>query len=349
MRKIVAIGLICGLILFAIGAVADQYSTVYGVKFGMTPQEVQDLETQNGNELKGTFESNDSYQLYYEKDVHLYSLKCTRMEYDFDVKDRLLYQVYYVTNGGAADFTYVKSLLSAEYGVQVNDTSDKGEYSLLYDQLGREDRHIEVAHWLVPEQNLGIDLWYNHYDTVFALFYDTSNPASYGAVPKYYKDDVTGISFSYMDGWDASMFNLPPAKMGFTLRRDTKTNVQYFQIDIWENVKESYETLGFSREDIGPDFLDDDIVSALFQPIVPQNLRTEQHGTVKFRVFEHQTDNNGASQELYYCTVALTARNGYIHLFQLASVSKHDESMPAFNNLLSTVTFGDSADASSAN
>ena len=340
MKKFLATGLFCVLILFAVSAAADLYSTEYGVKFGMTPQEVQDIETQNGNELKGTFEDYDSYQLYYETDVHLYSLRCVRMQYDFDVVDRLLYQVYYVSKGGAADFAYLNSLLSTKYGAPVNDTNDSGDYSLHYDRLGRDDGHIEAAHWLVPELNLGVDLWYNDYDSVFTTFYDTSNLASYGALPQYYTDEVTGISFAHMDGWDASLFALPPMKRRFTLRRDTETSVMYFQMDIWEELKDSYEPLGIKREDIGPDFLEDYIVAQLMHPIELQNLRTEQHGSLKYRVFEYQTDNNGASPELYYCTDAMTCRDGYIHIFQLSSVSKHDESMPAFETLLSSVTFG---------
>ena len=243
MKKFLATGLFCVLILFAVSAAADLYSTEYGVKFGMTPQEVQDIETQNGNELKGTFEDYDSYQLYYETDVHLYSLRCVRMQYDFDVVDRLLFQVYYVSKGGAADFAYLTSLLSTKYGAPVNDTNDSGDYSLHYDRLGRDDGHIEAAHWLVPELNLGVDLWYNDYDSVFTTFYDTSNLASYGALPQYYTDEVTGISFAHMDGWDASLFALPPMKRRFTLRRDTETSVMYFQMDIWEELAISAKNL----------------------------------------------------------------------------------------------------------
>ena len=127
--------------------------------------------------------------------------------------------------------------------------------------------------------------------------------------------------------------------MSFTHRRDTQTSVQYMQIDVWENLKEYYEPMGFKREDIGPEFLEDDIVALLMQPIEPQNLRTKKYGSIDFRVFEYQTDNNGASPDLYYCTAALTMRDGYVHMFQLSSVSKHDESMPAFETMLSTVSF----------
>ncbi len=338
MKKALMLCLVLAMLSFVTFAMADLYTTEYGVKFGMTPREVQDIEAENNHELKGDYQDADSYQLYYETDIHFYSLKCTRMEYDFDVNDRLLFQVYYVSKGGAADFAYVKSLVTTQYGSPVNDTSDSAEYSLLYDKIGR-DSHIEVAHWLVSDQNLGIDLWYNDYGTVFASFYDTLNPAAYGALPQYYSDE-TGIAFAYMDGWDAMPFSFKPLMISFTHRRDTQTSVQYLQMDLWENLKEYYEPMGFKREDIGPDFLEDDIVSLLMQPIEPQNLRKKKYGSLDFRVFEYQTDNDGASPDLYYCTAALTMRDGYVHMFQLSSVSKHDESMPAFETMLSTVTFG---------
>ncbi len=328
-------------------ASADLYATEYGVKFGMTPQEVQDIEKENNHELKDDYEDENSYQLYYEKDIHFYSLKCTRMEYDFDVEKRLLFQVYYVSSGGAADFAYFQSLLTMQHGSPVNDTNDSGEYSLLYERIGR-DSHIGVSHWLVPDQNLGIDLWHNDYGTVFATFYDTSNPASYGALPKYYTDE-TGISFAYIDGWDALTFSINPIMIIFTNRRDTQTSIQYMQLDIWETLKEYYEPLGFKREDIGPDFMEDDILRSMMQPIKIQNIRTKRYGSLDFKVFEYQTDNDGASPEMYNCTTAVMMQNGYAHMFQLSSTSGIDENMPILETLLSTVTFGGSPEASSSN
>ena len=94
MKRIAVLCLILTLVSFVASATAEPYTTEYGVKFGMTPQEVQDIESQKNHGLKGTFENSDSYQLYYETDVHFYSLRCTRMQYDFDVIDRLLFQVY---------------------------------------------------------------------------------------------------------------------------------------------------------------------------------------------------------------------------------------------------------------
>ena len=317
---------------------AEVYKTDLGVQFGMAPQEVQDIETENNHKLTNDYLSLDSYQLYYETDIHFYSLKCVRMEYDFDIVDRLLYQVYYVSKGGKADYAYIKTVVDTKYGSPVTDTSESGEYSLLYDQLGIMS-HIVVSHWLVPSLNLGIDLWYNDYDTVFVTFYDTTNPASYGAIPRYYTDE-TGISFAYMDGWDAIPFSFNELKISFSHRSDNQTSVQYFQTDLWESLKGNLEPFGFKREDIGPTFLDDEVVSLLMQPIVPQSLRTKTFGSNIYRVFDYQNDNDAAYPDLYHCTVALTLKDGYVYMFQLSSVSIHDECMPAFEALLSTVTFG---------
>ncbi len=342
MKKLLALCLLLVLISFMANAMAEPYKTEYGITFGMTPQEVQDIETQNGKELKGTWENADSYQLYYEKDVHFYSLRCTRMEYDFDVSNHLLFQVYYVSNGGAADYAYAKSLITSMYGDPESNANNTGNYSILYDQIG--DSHIEESHWLISgEAALGIDLWYNDYNTVFIMFFDASNPASFGALPKQYSDN-TGLEFSYPEGsWDAMdlsiLGDLTPAKISFTLRGDTQTSIQYMRLDLWGNLQEYYEPMGFKRGDFGEDFLEDDIVSMLMQPTIPQNLRTKYYSGIRFRLFEHQTDNNGKSPDLYYCSIAMTVRDGYLHMFQLSSVSKHDQLMPDFENLLSTVAF----------
>lgn len=336
MKKLIVLCAVLALAAFAAGAAAEPYTTEAGVRFGMTVQEVQDIEARNNNPLKGTFETADAFQLYYETDIQFHSLKCLRMEYDFDLNDRLLFQVYYVSKGGAADYEYVLGLLTEQYGSPAEDADDSGEYTLLYDQIGRGDGHVDAAHWNKPDQNLGIDLWYNSYETVFIMFYDTANPAAYGKTPKQYTDDVTGISFPYMEGWDALPMALPPLKIGFTLRGDPRTAVQYMQLDLWELIKDYFEPMGMGRKDIGTDFLTDDVVTTLMDPDAPQNLRTKTYNGISFRVFEYQMNTDDGLRD---CTVAMSAKDGYIHMFMLSAVTNRDQYIPDLEKLLNTVTY----------
>ena len=319
-------------------AYGESYKTELGVTFGMTPEEVQDIEARNNHELKGTYENDDSYQLYYEKDTQLFGLSCSRMEYDFDVVNHLLYQVYYVFGGGSADYAYLKDAVGSIYGDPVNDPEDQDTYSLLYDQLGRESSHIEASHWIIAETELGIDLWYNDYDTVFITFYDTSRPASYGAIPRYYSDS-TGINFKHVDGWNANPFSAPPVMIAFNKQRDAANVMQYLQIDLWQSMKPYYEPLGKKREDYGADYLEETIVKALMQPIRIQNIRTEHYGAFDFWMFDYQLTESGASAGVYDCTGAVTLQNGYVHMFQLSTLpDKYEKCLPDFKKLLESVT-----------
>lgn len=178
-----------------------------------------------------------------------------------------------MSKGGAADYSYLHSLTTIQYGKPVLDVKDDGIYSLLYDQLGRDNGHIEADHWNISENDLGIDLWYNDYGTVFLVFYDTSNPASYGALPKYYSDET--ISFSYIEGWDASIPNLfsSELKMGFTRRRDTRSTIQYIRMDIWKSLEDTWTPYGFTREDADATLLGESFVKLLMEPLELKNLR----------------------------------------------------------------------------
>lgn len=317
------------------------YETEYGVRFGMTSDDVQEIERQNNHVLKGTYTTSNQYQLYYETDIRFYSLDCMRMEYDFDPVNYLLFEVYYVTKGGAVDYEYANNIITSMYGTAVDDGKDAGEYSLLYEQIGR-DSHIKSSHWRIQseEQDLGIDLWYNEYDTVFIMFYDASNPYSYGAVNQAYSDD-TGISFTYSGDW--SSFSMSeflesyPVKLSLTYRKDSETSIQYIRTDMWENLKETLEPLGFVREDIGFEFLNDTSVSSMMQPIVPQNLRKQKYN-MSFYLFEHQIEDSGLSS-VVYCTIAMTMKDGYLHMFMFSSTTKHEQLLPEFEEILSTVVF----------
>ncbi len=315
------------------------YTSELGVRFGMTPRTVQIIESGHQRTPKGTYQSADSYQLYYDYDVHFYTIQCSRMEYDFDIFDKLLYQVEYVSKGGAEDYSKALSLISSQYGNPVPDKAGTGKYSDTYERLGgKENSHIEAAHWLFPEEDkhLGIDLWYNDYDVVTIIFYDTNSPASYGDLPKLFVDDETGIRFSYyLDGWDAfhKSSYIPSVDATYILDEDPKTVIQYRHQDFWKQ----FESTGLKREDYNIDFLSDEFLHTLLKPEI-NNIRTQSFGGTEFRMFEYQSVNQKTS-DTFFCTVAITMKDACLHVFTFSSVSKHDDCLPALEQLLSTVEF----------
>lgn len=336
MKKTCMVVLMIALLQITAISYSDTFVSEVGVRFGMTPQEVEEIEP---NKLNTTYTNSTSYQLNYSSDVKLHSLSCTRMEYDFDVQDKLLFQMIYVAKGGESDYRYLFGIYSDLYGNPLNDEDDDNQYSLFYEQLGKKDNHIESAHWIIADSNLGIDLWYNEYDTVFALLYDVSNPASYGDVPFYYTDE-TGITFQYMNRWQAMEYPIGPSRVGFApFNNKDSTSISYMQMDLWEGgYREILEPLGYKRENLNAAFLEDDIVRMLMEPIEVKRIETVRCGSVVFRVVRYQTTGKSPS-ELFNAAMAMTMKNGYLHAFMLGSLSDLDEYWQAYNQLLETVTF----------
>ena len=323
-----------------------------GIKFGMTVQEVQDIEEQKHTELDDIYVDSNAYEIWYEKDIQLYSINCLRVQYDFDLNDQRLFTLHYVSKGGVTDYKYAVKKITKQYGDPIIVYNNENSYSLLYEQIGRNS-HIDDTHWLISddEMQLGIDAWYNDYDTVFIVFYDPSNPASYGLLQKKYSDE-SGISFVYPEGWDGVEFtnlmvDLTSIKVSLNPRGNSDATMQYARVDMWEDWEKTFGPLGFTREDIGPDFLEEETISLIMQ-IEPLNLRTIVCNNVKLQVFEYQTDNNGKADKNNICSAALTMRDAYLHMFVFSSKSKFDEYYPAFEQMISTVSFNDSQEQKSS-
>ena len=142
-----------------------------------------------------------------------------------------------------------------------------------------------------------------------------------------------------MTDWDALLLKIPPMMISFTPRRDSQTAVVYMQMDLWETVQEGMESLRYKRKDLDMEFLDDDIIRTLMQPLTIQNLRTQRYNNFDFRIFDYQTDNNGKSEILFNYTTAMTLKNGYLHMFQLSSPSSLPQYIQDFEELLKSVIF----------
>ena len=322
---------------------AETYTTETGVQFRMTLQEVLDIETARGNETMETHDGFESYQMSYEENIHLYSLRCRRMEYDFDTIDRRLYQVSYYSDDGAAAYSYLRYRILSEYGEPVEDEKDEGKYSLLYDQVGWGTDHIEVTHWIAEDgSNLGIDLWWNEYNSLFAVFYDCSNPASCGAQQKVYSDE-SGISFVFPDGWDVWKLGAEPdaLKISFLMRHELYSSVDYSRVDYYGFLQDIFGTMDSEREAYNTDFISENLIASITGSGAYQNFRKEEHGGIPFCVFDFRRPGEFSQEPEYECTAALTMKDGILHVLRLSSDSGQDELMPAFEKLLDSVRFRD--------
>ena len=156
-------------------AESEEFSVRGGVKFGMTPEEVIAIEESNGfycdksDDGDILYKSDYDYQLYYQTSVgKLGSLEIMRYEYDFDLKNKLLYQLEYVFRNQNA-YPYLLSALSKKYGEP--DSAIKNSTNKYLD-IGAKS-HISHSRWEVPngeEMIIVIDLWDNDYNVCFLTY-----------------------------------------------------------------------------------------------------------------------------------------------------------------------------------
>ena len=72
-------------------------------------------------------------------------------------------------------------------------------------------------------------------------------------------------------------------------------------------------------------------------PIVPENLTTREFNGSVFKLFVYESESDG-TDPVYYNSVAMNMKNGYLHMFQLSSTSKRDDLQPVFEQMAATVT-----------
>ena len=174
-KTIAAVALICLLLAVISGsAFAEEgFSLRGGIRFGMSPDEVIEIEKSNGYDYdlnsngEKLYESDYSYQLYYQScGGQLGNLSIFRFEYDFDLADKKMYQFYYVFKGQDA-YSYLYEALTKKYGAADNSIPQKTEtFSRI--QLGLRSS----SRWAVPDGDniVVIDLWDNEYNTCFLAY-----------------------------------------------------------------------------------------------------------------------------------------------------------------------------------
>ena len=177
---IISFTIVVCLLLSGASAVAEDegFSLRGGVKFGMTPEQVIAVEKANGfyydltSKGEMLYNTGSEYNLYYGTNVgKLGTINIMRFEYDFDLKNKQMYQFYYVFKGQNA-FAYLSPALTNKYGPA--DSACKYATDK-YLEIGA-DSHISHNRWAVPNgrETVVIDLWYNEYDVCF-LSYQSFN------------------------------------------------------------------------------------------------------------------------------------------------------------------------------
>ena len=175
MKKLTALCLVLAAVLLAACAVAEPFRTESGVTFGMTEQEILDLEAAKGRQPGEASELTYFYQIPYESDIRLDTVECEALYYHLDVADHRLYQIVYASNGGPDDYLQIRDLLTARYGSPVDDPENADRYSIAFEMGGRFNME-ECTHWITGDgdDSLGIDLWLSGYGDVYTVFYDPS-------------------------------------------------------------------------------------------------------------------------------------------------------------------------------
>ena len=334
MKKLTVLCLVLAAILLAACAAAEPFRTESGVTFGMTEQEILDLEAAKGRQPGEASELTYFYQIPYESDIRLDTVECEALYYHLDVADHRLYQIVYASNGGPDDYLQIRDLLTARYGSPVDDPENADRYSIAFEMGGRFNME-ECTHWITGDgdDSLGIDLWLSGYGDVYTVFYDPSSPASSGQVVKIYSDE-SGISFPHMRGWQEWPVRVYNIKLCLCPPADTRTFMYYSRTELGS--LPSYQEYTAETE---LDYLDQVLLPRYREDHEIRNLRTEIHNGTEYRVFEYlPAEADGTPARTTYF-VAVTIRNGFHHEFRLGTDKELGALLPDFEALLDSVTF----------
>jgi len=120
--------------------------------------------------------------------------------------------------------------------------------------------------------------------------------------------DETGVRFNYPEGWQLVQKDLDKENqkdISFSCISDPQTILAYFQLDYWELVKEGLSSLGYKREDVGFEFLDNYTVALVMEPYDPKNLQTAVYNDIGYRTFEYDFYNEDIGTNIQ-CRCAMT-------------------------------------------
>ena len=156
-------------------------------------------------------------------------------------------------------------------------------------------------------------------------------------IPPGFFEDATGVSFVRPEGWLVVRTDWENRVFPFTMvltpfGRDPLVSLIYHPVDIWPVLAPYLGTMGFAREDIGPELMANDWLASILVPSRTRNEWEETHNGTVYRVFEDR-------QPEAFFTTAVTVRNGYIFYFALGTPGEPDAYLPEFAGWLDSVSF----------
>ena len=156
-------------------------------------------------------------------------------------------------------------------------------------------------------------------------------------IPPGFFEDATGVSFVRPEGWLVVRTDWENRVFPFTMvvtpfGRDPLVSLIYHPVDIWPVLAPYLGTMGFAREDIGPELMANDWLASILVPSRTRNEWEETHNGTVYRVFEDR-------QPEAFFTTAVTVRNGYLFYFVLSTPGEPDAYLPDFAGWLDSVTF----------
>lgn len=161
-------------------------------------------------------------------------------------------------------------------------------------------------------------------------------------IPDGYYEDGTGISFVIPEGWNLlteGETDISPVLLFSTGGWDSGAYLQYVPTDLWKGLGEKATERGYTRKDIGPEYMDNDALMAL---LVTESMRNsmirEEHNGTPYLVLGYHRDF-AESGEAIYSAMAITIKNAYLYMFSLGTTEETDEYLPAFEAWLDSVSF----------
>ena len=146
-------------------------------------------------------------------------------------------------------------------------------------------------------------------------------------IPRPSYEDGTGVSFVFPEGWlierpDWEDRTFPFSQVLKPVNRDPLVSLIYHPVDLWPALTPYLGTMGFAREDIGPELMANGWLASI---LVPSRTRNEWEET-----------HNGTEA---FFTTAVTVRNGYLFYFVLSTPGEPDAYLPDFAGWLDSVAF----------
>lgn len=156
-------------------------------------------------------------------------------------------------------------------------------------------------------------------------------------IPPGFFEDATGVSFVRPEGWlierpDWEDRTFPFSQVLKPVNRDPLVSLIYHPVDLWPALTPYLGTMGFAREDIGPELMANDWLASILVPSRARDEWEETHNGTVYRVFEDR-------QPEAFFTTAVTVRNGYIFYFILETPGEPDAYLPEFTGWLDSVSF----------